>query len=220
MEVVVLQMRHLQVGREDRYPERYRVAGVENPIAFERLENVAHRGGAPFYRVDLELAFRPRVSAHGPLQVLVNDLFVVHQHAVWHRVVVAYDGIHQLMHELVGVEAELVHRPRHHRLQDGRPRHAVVFREPGFESAGHSLCARHPAYAGWQVYYPLALSNCELPEEEERFARLGGDPVWVATTGVQVRQGRLQRRFRCHFLDEILDLERTEFVELFQYRSI
>ena len=34
MEVVVLQMRHLQVGREDRYPERYRVAGVENPIAF------------------------------------------------------------------------------------------------------------------------------------------------------------------------------------------
>src|SRR6476469_4010155 len=34
MEVVVLQMRHLQVGREDRYPERYRVAGVENPVAF------------------------------------------------------------------------------------------------------------------------------------------------------------------------------------------
>src|SRR5207249_1531564 len=81
MEVVVLQMRHLQVGREDRYPERYRVAGVENPVGFQRLENVAHRGGAPFYRIDLELAFRPRVSAHGPLQVLVNDLFVMHQHA-------------------------------------------------------------------------------------------------------------------------------------------
>src|SRR5881392_563229 len=34
MEVVVLQMRHLQVGREDRYPERDRVSGVEKPVAF------------------------------------------------------------------------------------------------------------------------------------------------------------------------------------------
>ncbi len=34
VEVVVLQMRHFEVGREDRHPERYRVAGVENPIAF------------------------------------------------------------------------------------------------------------------------------------------------------------------------------------------
>src|SRR4029077_11382949 len=34
MEVVVLQMRHFEVGREDRYPERYRVAGVENPVGF------------------------------------------------------------------------------------------------------------------------------------------------------------------------------------------
>src|SRR4029077_7122920 len=34
MEVIVLQMRHFEVGREDRYTERYRVAGIENPIAF------------------------------------------------------------------------------------------------------------------------------------------------------------------------------------------
>ena len=150
----------------------------------------------------------------------MNDLFVVHQHAVWHRVVIADDGIHQLVHELVGVEAELLHRPRHHRLQKRCTWHVSMFLQPGFKPAGNSLCARHPAYAGWQVEHPLALSNCELPEEEERFARLSGDPVWVATTGVQVRQGIFQRRFRCHFLDEILDLERTEFVELFQFRSI
>jgi hypothetical protein len=150
----------------------------------------------------------------------VNDLFVVHQHAVWHRVVVADDGIHQLVHELVGVEAELLHRPRHHRLQKWSTRHVVVFRKPRFESASYSRCAGHPADTGWQVEHSLALSNCELPEEEERFARLSSDPVWVAATGVQVRQGVFQRRFRCHFLDEILDLERTEFVELFQSRSI
>src|SRR6187551_1820448 len=104
------------------------------------------------------------------------------------------------MHELVGVEAELLHRPRHHRLQDRGTWHVLVFLEPGFKSAGNSLRGRHPAYARWQVEYPLAFSNCELPEKEERFARLSSDPVWVATTGVQVRQGIFQSRFRCHFL--------------------
>ncbi len=33
MEVIVLQMRHLEVGREDRHAERYRVAGIENPVS-------------------------------------------------------------------------------------------------------------------------------------------------------------------------------------------
>ena len=94
------------------------------------------------------------------------------------------------------------------------------FVKPGFKSAGDSLCLGHAAHAGRQVEHPLALSDCELPEQEERFARLSGDPVWIATAGVQVRQGIFQRRFRCHFLDEILDLERTEFFELFQSRSI
>ncbi len=92
--------------------------------------------------------------------------------------------------------------------------------QPGFEPAGYSRCGRHPAHAGWQVEHPFAFSDCELPEEEERFARLSGDPVWIATTRVQVGQGIFQRRFRRYFLDEILDLERTEFVELLQSRSI
>src|SRR5205814_3876668 len=34
MEVVVLEVRHLEVGREDWHPERDRVAGVENPVGF------------------------------------------------------------------------------------------------------------------------------------------------------------------------------------------
>ena len=105
-------------------------------------------------------------------RVLVNDLFVMHQHAIWHRVVIAYDGIHQLVHELVGIEAELVDRPWHHRLQKGCTWHVSMLLQPCFESAGYSRRARHPAYAGWQVKHALALSNCELPEEEERFARL------------------------------------------------
>jgi hypothetical protein len=71
--------------------------------------------------------------------------------------------------------------------------------QPGFKSTGNSRCARHPAHTGRQVKHPLALSNCELPEEEERFARLSSDPVWVATTGVQVRQGIFQAVFDATF---------------------
>src|SRR5256885_16654388 len=33
MEAIALQMRHLEVGREDRHPARYRVAGAERPVA-------------------------------------------------------------------------------------------------------------------------------------------------------------------------------------------
>ena len=133
MEVVVLEVRHLEVRREDRHAHRDGVALVEDAVALQRLEDVAHGGGAALDRVDLELALRLRLAAHRPLQVLVDDLFVVHQHAVGHRVVVADDRIDQLVDELVGVEAELLHRPRHHPLQEGRARHVVVLREPGVE---------------------------------------------------------------------------------------
>ena len=34
VKVVVLQMRHFDVGREDRHAERYRVAGIENSVGF------------------------------------------------------------------------------------------------------------------------------------------------------------------------------------------
>src|SRR4029453_7715523 len=34
VEVIVLQMRHFEVGRKDRHAERYCVTGFENPVAF------------------------------------------------------------------------------------------------------------------------------------------------------------------------------------------
>src|SRR5205809_366684 len=40
MEVVVLEVCHLEVRGEDRYTERDRVAGVENPVTLQRLEGV------------------------------------------------------------------------------------------------------------------------------------------------------------------------------------
>ncbi len=186
MEVVVLQVRHLEIWGEDRHAQRDRVAGVDDSIALERLEDVAHGGGAALNRVDLELAFGVRVSAHRPFQVLVDDLLIVHQHAVRHRVVVADDRIHQLVHELVGVEAELLHCPRHHRFQERRTRHVAVLLQPGFKPAGDARCLGHATHARGQVEHALALSDGELPEQEERLARLGSDPVGVAATRVQV----------------------------------
>ena len=78
----------------------------------------------------------------------------------------------------------------------------------------------HAAHAGRQVEHALALGDRELPEQEERFARLGGDPVRVAATGVQVREGSFLRRFRCHLCEEILDLERAQLLVLLSVSSI
>ncbi len=102
VEVVVLEVRHLEVRREDRHAERDGVALIEDAVGLERLEDVAHGGRAALDRVDLERALRMRVAAHRPLQVLVHDLLVVHQHAVRHGVVVADDRVRQLEDELVG----------------------------------------------------------------------------------------------------------------------
>ncbi len=145
----------------------------------------------------------------------MDDLFVVHQHAVRHRVVVADDRIDQLVHELVRVEAELLHRPRHHPLQEGRARHVLVLRQPGLEPAGNARRLGHAADARRQVEHALALGDGELPEQEERLARLGGDPVRVAAAGIQVGERRFLRGLRRHLGEEVLDLERAQLLVLF-----
>src|SRR2546423_1623945 len=214
VEVVVLEVRHLEVRGEDRHAERDRVAGVEDPVALQRLKGVAHGGGAAFDRVDLKRTLGSRISAHRPKQVFVNYLFVVDQHAVRDRVVIADDGIRQLVHELVGVEAELLHRPRDHFLQEGRSRHVVVLFQPVLKAASDALCLGHAAHARRQVEHPLTLSHRKLPEQEERVARRGRNPVRVAATGVQVGEGIFLRRLRSQLGDEILDLERAQFFVL------
>ena len=56
LEVVVLEVRHLEIGREDRRAERDRVAGHQQPVGLQRLEDVAHRRRAALDRVEVELA--------------------------------------------------------------------------------------------------------------------------------------------------------------------
>ncbi len=66
VEVVVLEVRHLEVRREDRHAQRDRVALIEDAVGLQRLEDVAHGGGAALDRVDLELALRARACRTSP----------------------------------------------------------------------------------------------------------------------------------------------------------
>ena len=150
----------------------------------------------------------------------MDDSLVVHQHPVRHRIVVTDDRVHQFVDELVGLEAELLDRPWHHLLEEGRARHIEVRPEPGLEPARDARRPGHAAHAGRQVEHTLALGDGELAEQEERLAGLGGHPVGVAATGVQVGDGRLHRGLRGHLGEEVLDLEGAEFLVLFELQSV
>jgi hypothetical protein len=63
--------------------------------------------------------------------------------------------------------------------------------EPGFETASDTLKLRHPTDTGGMFHHPLAFGNRELTEQEEAFARSGGDPGGVAAA--RVEECRLRR---------------------------
>ena len=123
LEVVILEVRHLEVGREDRRAERDGVAREQQPVGLQRLEDVAHRGGAALDRVEVELAGWARLAAHRPHQIFVHDPLVVDEHAVGHRIVVADDRVDKLVHEGVRLELEGLDRELAP-SRTGRPRPA------------------------------------------------------------------------------------------------
>ena len=67
------------------------IGGMQQSVGLQRFEDVAYRRSAPFDGVKIELAGRARVAAHSPHQIFLHDPFVVNQHAVGHRIVVADD---------------------------------------------------------------------------------------------------------------------------------
>jgi len=62
-------------------------------------------------------ALGPRLAAHRPVQIFLNHPLVVNEHPVGNRVIVANNGIDQLVDELVGVKVELLDCPRNHFFQ-------------------------------------------------------------------------------------------------------
>ena len=107
LQIVVLEVRHLEIRREDRRAERDRVAGIEQALVLQRLEDVAHRRRAALDRIEVELHVRAVAGAHRPHQVFVGDRLVVDEGAVGNRVMVADDGIGQFVDEGVGFEGKL-----------------------------------------------------------------------------------------------------------------
>lgn len=101
LQVVVLELRHLEIGGEDRRAEGDGVAGIEQALVLQRLEDVAHGRGAALDRVEVELHVRAVAGTHRPHEIFVGNGLVVDEGAIRHRVVVADDAVGQLVDEVV-----------------------------------------------------------------------------------------------------------------------
>src|SRR5438128_557515 len=77
IEGVILKVSHLYIRSEDRGSQSDGISWSEQPIGFQRFEDVTHGGRPAFNRIQVKLAGRFGVSTHGPHQVLVSDSFIV-----------------------------------------------------------------------------------------------------------------------------------------------
>ena len=220
LEVVILEVRHLEIRREDRRRERNRVPGVEQPVRLHRLEDVAHRSRATLDGVEVEPPFRPRRPAHRPLQVFVNDLLVVHQHPVRHRIVVADDRIDELVDKSIGIEPELRDGPWDQRAEELGTRKDLVLLQPGSQPVCDTARPGHAADTGRKIEHALAFGDRELAQQKECLARLGRDPVGIAAAGVEIRDRRCGRSRGGGLRQEVLDLERTQRLVFTQLHDV
>ena len=158
--------------------------GFEQPIRLKRFEDVAHRRGAALDGVEIELPLRLRLPAHGPLQVLVDDALVVHEHPVGNRVVVPDDTVDEFVNESVGGELELLDGKCDCRPEEIGAGHFGVLGEPSVEPPRHAARSRHATDASRQLHCPSAFNHCELAEQEEPLARCRSHPVRIAPPSV------------------------------------
>ena len=108
-------MRQLKIRCEDGSAQRNGVARPQQAIHLQRFEDVTHRRGAALDRIEIELAGRNRISADGPHQVLVNNALVVYEHSIWNRIVIANDGIDELVDKSIRFKSEFLYSKCHHR---------------------------------------------------------------------------------------------------------
>ncbi|MCY1509815.1 hypothetical protein D9M68_441710 [compost metagenome] len=107
-QLVVVQLRDLDIRREDRHAQRDGVAGLEQVVLADGVEQVCHRRGAALDREQVELADERMAADHLLADVLADDDLGQLQHAVRHRIVAGEDAFAHLVEEITGVQAELV----------------------------------------------------------------------------------------------------------------
>src|SRR5262249_46529130 len=78
----------------------------------------------------------------------------------------------------------------------------------------------HTPDARGMLHHPLAFGDGELSEQKKALARGGGDPVRVATAGVQECRLRSLGGLFGEVDELVLDLERAQRLEFFQGQKI
>jgi hypothetical protein len=80
---------------------------VSQAVGLQRLEKATYCRCAALDRIKVETARWPRLAAHCPHQIFVHDPFIVHQHAIQHRIVIADDGVDEFGNKCIRFETEL-----------------------------------------------------------------------------------------------------------------
>ncbi|MNQ63677.1 hypothetical protein D3C85_780690 [compost metagenome] len=184
LELEALQMRDLDVRREGRQEQRDGVALLQQAVLQQRVEDVAHGRRAALDRKQVELAPGRTAVAHFLDQVVMDDLFGMHQRARRHGIVVADDAVGQFVDPLVGVEGLDLHAVLQHAGQEVVAVFALVLREKLAQAVGASLLCRH-AGQNAIVAYAARLFHGKPAQQKEGVPRLGGDPVRIAAARVQ-----------------------------------
>ena len=146
----------------------------------------------------------------------MNDLLVVHEHAVRHGIVVTDDAVDEFMHEGIRVEAELRNGEANHRTKARGTGAVGMVCEPVIQSPRIYGRLRHAADTVQADPCFACSRDGELAEQKERLARLGGDPVRVAAASIQEGEVRVRSRSLAYLDQLVFDLERTQRVSYFR----
>ncbi len=184
LELEAFEMRDLDIGRERRQEQRDGIALLQQAVLHQRVEDVAHGRRAALDREQVELALGRTAVAHFLDQVIVHHLFQVDQCARRHGIVVADKAVRQLMDPRIGVESLDLHAVLQHTDQKIVAVQTLVLGQEFAEPVRAALLGWHARENGF-VAHAARLLHGELPHQEKRIARLGGNPVRIATAGVQ-----------------------------------
>ena len=129
-------------------------------------------------------------------------------------VVVADHRVRELVHERVGIEAELLHAEVKDAAEEPGARLARVLCEKALEAPGDAVGLRHAREpdAGL-VAIEAGFLEGELAEKEERLAGRRGDPVRVASPRVEHHRRALVGRLLGGLDEQVLQLERAQLLE-------